>query len=66
MPKEASKNAADVINGMFREMTGLKMRTLSKLIEKRQIFVAGDQKRTFQKPSKFTPSMVFIGVSLNF
>jgi len=28
MPKEESKNAANVINGMFRGMIGLKMKTL--------------------------------------
>jgi hypothetical protein len=34
MPSEESKNAVNVINGMFKVITGLMMKTLDNLVQK--------------------------------
>ena len=70
MPNEESKNAVNVINGMFKVVTGQMMKTLDDLNQKKgTIIVTRDknhQKKIFEKSLNLTPSMVFIGVSLNF
>lgn len=69
MPNEESKNVVNVTNGMFKVMTGQKMRILDDLNQKYTIIVTRDknhQKKIFKKSSNLTPSMVFIGFSLNF
>ena len=55
-----SKNAVNVINGMFGEVIGPQMRTLDDF-KIRSILKS--QKQVFQNPFILTPSMVFIGVS---
>jgi len=59
MPSEESKNAVNAICGMFKAMTGQKMKTLDNLKK-------GHNHNLRQKSFNLTPSMVFIGVSLNF
>jgi len=69
MPNEELKNAVNVINGIFKVMTGQMMQTLDNIkLKKRMIFATrmkNHQKRKFEKSPNLTPSMVFIGVSLN-
>lgn len=61
MPNEVSKNAVNAINGTFKVMIGPKMKTLDKKIPTNKNLI-----QKWEKSSKIVPSMVFIGVSLNF
>ena len=64
MPKEGSKSAVNVTNGMYKVMIGQKMRTLDK--NPRNSHQLSTLYTIRENQFKMTPSMVFIGVFLNF